>query len=183
MQAVDEAQTSSERRGFAVASPFWDLCPVAVSLVASAAVVIRSATTLNGHRAYLLFDDAAISLTYARSLATGHGLVWMAGQHPVEGYSNFLWTVWMGAIQWLGPSDDMIGLWVMLSGAILLAANVYVIARIARRLAPGQPVIPLLAGLAAALYYSLNSWTLIGMETGLVALLSSSAVLCALARL
>ncbi|HEY4928629.1 MAG TPA: hypothetical protein VIH95_05715 [Acidimicrobiales bacterium] len=161
-------------------SAIWDLIPVAVSLVASTFVIIRSATMVAGHRAYLLFDDAAISLTYARNLASGHGLVWIPGHQPVEGYSNFLWTLWMAAIETTHSSEYIVGLWVMITGAALLAANSYVIARIARRVAPGMASAPLLAGLATALYFGLNSWTLMGMETGLVALLSSSAVLSAL---
>ena len=74
----------------------------------------------------------------------------------------------------------MAGLWVMLSGAVLLAVNAYVITRIARRLAPNSRFLPIVAGLAASLYYGLNSWTLAGMETGLVALLCSLAVLAVL---
>src|SRR5262249_23988574 len=35
-----------------------------------------------------IVDDAAISWAYARSLATGHGLVAQPGVAPVEGYSN-----------------------------------------------------------------------------------------------
>ena len=158
----------------------YDLWPVLASLVSSAAIIIRSASTLNGHRAYLLFDDAAISLTYARNLANGHGLVWIAGQHPVEGYSNFLWTLWMAAIEWAHPTAAMAGLWVMLSGATLLAANTYLVCRIARRLLPDSWLAPLLAGLATAFYFALAQWTIVGMETGLVAFLSSGAILCVL---
>ncbi len=157
-----------------------DFVPVAISLVLSAAFIVRSASTLQGRRAYLLFDDAAISITYARNFANGHGLVWVAGQHPVEGYSNFLWTLWMAVIELAHPSDQMAGFWIMVSGAMLLAANVYLVVRIARRLAPDSRLVPPLAGLATAVYYGLNSWTLAGMETGLVATLSSGAVLCTL---
>jgi hypothetical protein len=80
----------------------------------------------------------------------------------------------------LHPSDQMAGFWVMASAGALLAANVYVIARIGRRLAPGSRLVPFFAGLATALYYPLVSWSLTGMETGLLALLYSGAVLCAL---
>jgi hypothetical protein len=159
---------------------FGDLLPVAVSLALSATFIVRSVSSLQGRRAYVLFDDATISMDYARNFANGHGLVWVAGQHPVEGYSNFLWTLWMAVIELAHPSDEMAGFWVMLSGAILLAANVYLIVRIARRLAPDSRLVPPLAGLAAAVYYGLDSWTLAGMETGLVAFLASAAVLCAL---
>ena len=120
------------------------------------------------------------SLTYARNLARDNGLVWMVGQPHVEGYSNFLWTLWMSAIEWAGPSDRMAGLWVMTSAALLLAGNVYLICRITRRLAPQSRVAAPIAGLAVALYYGLASWSLEGMETGLVAILYSGAVLCTL---
>ncbi len=158
----------------------WDLLPVTVSLLVSFVMILRSAVSINGHRTYLLFDDSAISLTYGRSLATGHGLVWIAGQHPVEGYSNFLWTLWMAAIELAHPSDYLVGLWVMISGAALLAGNVYLVVRITRRVSPHSQLAPVLAGLAVALYYALNSWTLIGMETGLVTILTSAALLCLL---
>jgi hypothetical protein len=38
-------------------------------------------------------DDAYISARYAAQLAAGHGLVYNAGEPPVEGYSNPLWTI------------------------------------------------------------------------------------------
>lgn len=40
-----------------------------------------------------IVDDAGISFAYARSLAAGYGLVSQPGLPPVEGFSNFLWTV------------------------------------------------------------------------------------------
>ena len=38
-------------------------------------------------------DDAFISFRYAANLARGDGLVFNPGMPPVEGYTNFLWTV------------------------------------------------------------------------------------------
>ena len=162
------------------ASRVLRIIPAAVSLIASAAFIIRAASSINGRRAYLLFDDAAISLNYARSFADGHGLVWVPGQHPVEGYSNLLWTLWMAVLELPHPADRLVGLEVMFSGAVILAANVHLITRIARRVAGPSQLVPLLCGLAAAVYYALTSWTLEGMETGLVALLYSGAILIAL---
>ena len=40
-----------------------------------------------------IVDDAGISFSYARSLAAGYGLVSQPGLPPVEGFSNFLWTI------------------------------------------------------------------------------------------
>ncbi len=38
-------------------------------------------------------DDAFISFTYAKSLVEGHGLTWFGDR--VEGYTNFLWVLWI----------------------------------------------------------------------------------------
>ena len=49
-------------------------------------------------------DDAAISFSYARSLAQGDGLVLTPGGERVEGYSNFLWVLLIAAGVRLGIS-------------------------------------------------------------------------------
>jgi len=41
-----------------------------------------------------IWDDAFISFRYAYNLVHGHGLVWNVGE-PIEGYTNFLWTLLM----------------------------------------------------------------------------------------
>jgi hypothetical protein len=180
-QSPASAQPKPKHGAFGITSGLLDLVPAVLSLVTSAVMIDHSVTTVGGKRAYILFDDAAISLTYARNLAAGHGLVWSVGQHPVEGYSNFLWTLWMAAIFAVAhPSDQMVGLWVMVSGALLLAGNAYLITRLARRLGNGSTLVACLSGIAAALYFALASWTISGMETGLISLLYSGAVLCAL---
>jgi len=47
-------------------------------------------------------DDTFISLRYAWNLVNGYGLVWNAGEPPVEGYTNFSWVLLMAAIIKLG---------------------------------------------------------------------------------
>ena len=49
---------------------------------------------------FSLFDDAMIAMRYARNMAEGHGLVWNNGEY-IEGYTNFLWTLWMAIIHLL----------------------------------------------------------------------------------
>jgi hypothetical protein len=48
-----------------------------------------------------LCDDAFISFRYARNLAEGHGLTYNPPER-IEGYSNFLWTVWLALCERLG---------------------------------------------------------------------------------
>lgn len=47
-------------------------------------------------------DDAYISARYAANLAAGHGLVFNAGELPVEGYTNLIWTVMLAGVHLLG---------------------------------------------------------------------------------
>ena len=42
-------------------------------------------------------EDAYITYRYARNLAEGHGIVWNVGEDPVEGGTEFLWTVLLAA--------------------------------------------------------------------------------------
>jgi len=52
------------------------------------------------HAFYLgvIAEDAFISFRFAKNLAIGNGLVWNAGEPPVEGYTNFLWVVISAAV-------------------------------------------------------------------------------------
>ena len=50
---------------------------------------------------FCLQDDAYISFRYARNAALGQGLVYNPGE-PVEGYTNFLWTVLFVPVEWAG---------------------------------------------------------------------------------
>ncbi len=56
-------------------------------------------------------DDAFISYRYAQNLIRGQGLVYNPGDPPVEGYTNFLWTVLLATtalsglkLEFLGPA-------------------------------------------------------------------------------
>ncbi len=149
---------------------------VGLSLAMSIYFIAKSEVIQEHRRAFVLFDDASISLVYARNLATGHGLAWTYGAHPVEGYTNFLWTLWMSALELTHVSDRMIGLLVMASGALLLALNTYLIAKITARITNGSVGAVAVVGALTATFFGLTLWTLQGMETGLVAALYSLAV-------
>lgn len=50
--------------------------------------IYQTSFIVNGDRYFVLFDDAMISMRYARNFAEGNGLVWNPGETPVEGYTN-----------------------------------------------------------------------------------------------
>jgi arabinofuranosyltransferase len=161
-----------------------ELAATAVALAGAVAgyavFVAQGAFRADGRLTFTLFDDAMVSMTYARNFAEGHGLVWNAGETPVEGYTNFLWTLWLAFLHLLPGPDAHVGLLVSVTGIALLVANALVVRAIARRLAPRTPWLPPVAVAAVALYYPLAYWTLRGTEVGLLAFLTSSAVLLAL---
>jgi hypothetical protein len=136
----------------------------------------RSGADHAGERFFTLFDDAMISMTYARNLAEGHGLVWNPGGEAVEGYTNFLWTLWMALLHLLPVAESKLSLLVMSTGVVLLLANALAVAALARRLELASSVAFLFAVGGTALCYPLLFWTLRGMEVGLLALLLSLAL-------
>jgi hypothetical protein len=73
-------------------------------------------------------DDAWISYIYSRSLVRGDGLTWFGD--PIEGYTNFLWVLWVAGGLALG-ADPLQWAWAgslaSLAGALVL---VYRIARL-----------------------------------------------------
>jgi arabinofuranosyltransferase len=48
------------------------------------------------------FEDAAMLMRYAENRSQGHGLVWNIGQAPVDGATDFLYTVMLAGISQLG---------------------------------------------------------------------------------
>lgn len=141
--------------------------------------ILRTAFLVHGEAYFTLFDDAMISMGYARNLAEGHGLVWNPGER-VEGYSNFLWTLWMATLHRLPLPMSKTSLAVMLSGAALLLALLGVVAATARNLTGvRRSWAGLFAVFLTGFSFPLVYWTLRGMEVGLLALLASLGALLA----
>ncbi len=67
-----------------------------------------------------VYDDAFISFRYAQHLAEGHGLVWNIGETPIEGYTNFLWTILM-SIAFVIAIDPVIFSWVVSLGCFVVS--------------------------------------------------------------
>ncbi|MEZ4319680.1 MAG: hypothetical protein R3F61_19345 [Myxococcota bacterium] len=63
-------------------------------------------------------DDAWISARYAANAAAGHGLVYNAGEPPIEGFTNLLWTLWLalGVLTGLRLDQWMVGSGLVLGG-------------------------------------------------------------------
>ncbi len=114
-----------------------------------------------------IIDDGFISFRYAANFVNGYGLVFNQGE-VVEGYTNFLWTMFMAAAIALGGSPVEVS---AVTNMLLGFAVVSLTAAYARRM--GLPHWGLFAAALVALsnpfllYTTRNS----GMETGLFATL------------
>lgn len=114
-----------------------------------------------------LCDDAFISFRYAQNLVAGHGLVFNA-EERVEGYTNFLWTLLCAGAAALGIDPVAFGQW---AGIACFGAMVLAVARVGRRLLPGDTALLPAAAVGCALHRHLQEFASCGLETASFVLL------------
>jgi len=117
-------------------------------------------------------DDAYITLRYARHLAEGVGLLWNAGEAPVEGYSNFLFVLLGTGVMRSGTANPMLVLKAL--GVMALLGSGVLTFFIGRRwLGPAAATVPvlLLSG-----YSGTVLWAVSGLETSVYQFLVLMAV-------
>ncbi len=129
----------------------------------------------DGTRFFVLFDDAMISMRYAKNFAEGYGLVWNPGETPVEGYTNPLWVIFMAFFHLFPIPAAKVSLAIQISGAIFLGLNLIFVKKITD-LFSSKLILPFLAIVLTAFYTPLNNWGLQGMEVSVLVLLLSAAV-------
>jgi hypothetical protein len=152
------------------------LWPVAIaSSLVYGVYILHASFDVDGRRGFSLFDDAMISMRYARNLVQGNGLCWNRGDAPVEGYSNFLWTLWMAVVQLLPLPQRSISLAVSLTSLALLVSNLWLVRALVSKLG-GRAPSAFFAVVFSALLYPLIFWSLRGVEVGFLAFLVDAAV-------
>ncbi|HLQ39092.1 MAG TPA: hypothetical protein VK348_14885, partial [Planctomycetota bacterium] len=89
-------------------------------------------------------DDAYISFRYADHLVGGHGLVFNLdpNEAPVEGYTNFAWTMLLALGIAVGNGGDALEGWASALGSLCHAATVLVLAWAAWRAGGGRMLLP-----------------------------------------
>ncbi|MBI5837545.1 MAG: hypothetical protein HZB25_09895 [Candidatus Eisenbacteria bacterium] len=138
---------------------------------AAAAIGAMCWATWAAARKAWVCDDAFISFRYAENLVHGLGLVYNAGER-VEGYSNFLWTMWVAAGLRLGADPEA---WAISWGVACFAGSIALLAWNAwrlRREAPGAaPWLPV-AAILFAVHPDAQVFGTSGLETPLYTLLA-----------
>jgi len=136
-------------------------------------LVLQAGVRSDGSLHFSLFDDAMISMTYARNLLEHGEMTWIVGMPRVEGISNPLWALWMFVLHLIAPFGSLPALLVALSGVGIMLATASVAGSIvSKTIVEDDEVVPLLAIAGVLVSYPLMLWTLRGMEVGLVALLA-----------
>ncbi len=138
--------------------------------------ILRTSFVIDGVRWFSLFDDAMVSMRYARNLVDGYGLVWNPGGVRVEGYTNFFWVLVMAAVHLLPVGASTVSLCVQILSALILAVNLWFVRKIALLVGEGSGTVVLGSVFLTAFYYPLNNWSLQGMEVGLLALTTTIVV-------
>lgn len=132
------------------------------------AIVILTAIAW-GNR--FIYDDAFISFRYAQHLAEGHGLVWNIGETPIEGYTNFLWTLLM-SLAFVASVDPILFSWII--GILCFIGSLILTYLIAKNLTH-NPNWGILAVVLVGTNFTFNAFATSGLETQLQAML----ILCA----
>jgi hypothetical protein len=132
-------------------------------------VFLGVSSSISGERYWWLFDDEMISMRYGRNLADGFGLVWNPGER-VEGYSNFLWTLYMGLIHLLPLPASKTSLVILLTNVGLSMATIPLLSHLVRLLGGGAITI-ILSLLGYVFNGNIFYWTLSGAETTLLTFL------------
>ena len=156
-------------------------CLILISCCIYALVFIyRASFVVDGERYFTLFDDAMISMRYAKNLANGYGLVWNPGGERVEGYTNPLWVFFMALFHLLPLSESKVSLPIQLSGMGFLLINLFCVKKIADLLSKGDRFASLTAVFLTAFYYPLVYWSLRGMEVSVLVCIVNSSIWLAL---
>ncbi|MEO6952358.1 MAG: hypothetical protein ABI321_11130 [Polyangia bacterium] len=111
-----------------------------------------------------LVDDAAISFSYARSIAHGAGAVITPGGERVEGYTNFLWVALLAGGIRLGADPFLLA---HLLGALLCVLVVLGTARLCHAVRGAPDVLDGAAACLVALIPPVAYWSMSGLEGGL----------------
>ncbi|HEY0253880.1 MAG TPA: hypothetical protein VGC41_20260, partial [Kofleriaceae bacterium] len=117
-------------------------------------------------------DDAYISFVFSRNFAEHGQLSFNLGQ-PVEGYTNFLWTIVLGLLMIVGISPEVSS---RVLGTACALATLYVVFRSTERALERKTPIAVVPALLLACSAGFACWTSGGLETQLFTMLVAIAI-------
>jgi hypothetical protein len=116
-------------------------------------------------------------MRYAKNLADGHGFVYNTGEY-IEGYTDFLWAVYMYLVHLLPFHESKLPLVISLSNLIILFLHIYYtkkcISVLLDKYLPHTRIDNSLLWIYSivfiGLFYGLLFWSLLGLEVGIICL-------------
>ncbi len=138
-------------------------------------ILLEFNAVIGGERYWWLVDDMMITMRYAHNLASGVGLVWNPGEH-VEGYTNFLWALYMALVHLLPIPLSKTALVVSLTNIALSVLIILLIIRLATLLkgGPFAVVATLVAYVGSS---NFRTWSVAGTESVLLAMMVLAAII------
>jgi hypothetical protein len=133
-----------------VTSARWVLLAIAGAVLVAHSLVYNFVT-----------DDAFISFVYSRNFAE-HGELSFDLGHPVEGYTNFSWTLLLGALMVVGVPPELAS---RVLGTACALATLFVVFRMMERAFSRPTPWAALPALVLALSSGFACWTSGGLET------------------
>ena len=144
---------------------------------------IRAGNFDQDHWFFTLFDDAMISMTYARTLSETGELVWFPGAERVQGFTNLFWTLYMASLHHLGLVGTQVSAAISLTGILCIIGSSFICFSLVNKTIP-EVENKLLWSFSVAsiipLLYPLVFWSLRGMEVGVLCFLALSTMVLSL---
>jgi hypothetical protein len=128
----------------------------------------RTSHEIEGSRVFTLWDDAMISMRYARNLQAGDGLVWNPGEARVQGFTNPGVTLVMSVLHGLPLLPRTMSLPVQLLALACLAGSLVGVRRLAQQIFPETPAVAEGSAAAFALCAPVAIWGLQGSDVAFV---------------
>ncbi len=136
--------------------------------------IFNSSIVMNGTRYFVLIDDAMISMQFAKNFAMGNGLVWSIGER-VEGFTNFLWTMYMAIPHLLNIPLHLTSLFIQLTAMVFMIGTLVLVRKTVLRLT-GDKITALAAVVLTGFFIPLNFWFYQGMEVSVLAFIVTAVV-------
>jgi hypothetical protein len=171
---LSEQRVEHAERSEAVGSLRKDLRWLLWVIVASGALganyIYRTSIEFNGVRYFVLWDDAMISMQYAKNFVEGHGLVWSAGGDIVQGFTNLGVTLMMSVVHLFPIEPEMTSAVVQAINLVALLSLVVVCHQLSSWGLENNRASRLLAATMVAFCFPLHVMSLQGSDTGFIGL-------------
>jgi hypothetical protein len=137
-------------------------------------MIWRETFISNESRVISLFDDALISMSYARTFSQTGDLIWFPGAEKVQGITNPLWTFLLSGFHLFSNNSQTVIILVIFLNLIVINSVSIVVYLILKKVLPfsnfNQKI---MLGVTASIpfQYSFVYWTIRGLEVGMLSLI------------